>query len=511
MTNKTLDRDVERRPEEETPLLAHDLPATVAPSRAYQFKVIAISMIFIVIVEVGALLQVPPTYQIMEQIICEKRFPGHIATDAADDVCKGPEVAGELAMVKGWLNSFDCIPPLITSIPYGIIADKYGRRPVLTLAMFGLCLEFMWMLQPLLWPNVLPLWTVWFGAIFQFIGGGAAIVQAMVWTMISDVVPISNLTSVYYKVGTIALTGELVVAPISAALLTKSPWLPLCLGQALLTFGACLPPFIPETSEFRRAADVEVEQTLHRAEAADGAESAKRTLREQIVYSMKNDMNHVYNFLIKSKRILPLVLGFNLTVIIKYIKVEITSQYVHNLFGWSWAKASRTLTATRTQATLLGTVSTITNMTMLLAVLPFLSWYITKRTALHPLIRDLWLVRMTGIFLSLGCFMVAVAYKPWFLIAALVIFSMGATYTNICRAVLNAVVEPHTIGTLNTAISWVEQLSTLVSAPVISALLRAGTRIGGAWVGLPYMAATVMAVCGTVLVFGYHLPGDKLL
>lgn len=110
MTNKTLDRDVERRPEEETPLLAHDLPATVAPSRAYQFKVIAISMIFIVIVEVGALLQVPPTYQIMEQIICEKRFPGHIATDAADDVCKGPEVAGELAMVKGWLNSFDCIP-----------------------------------------------------------------------------------------------------------------------------------------------------------------------------------------------------------------------------------------------------------------------------------------------------------------------------------------------------------------------------------------------------------------
>lgn len=321
----------------------------------------------------------------------------------------------------------------------------------------------------------------------------------------------------YYKVGTIALTGELVVAPISAALLTKSPWLPLCLGQALLTFGACLPPFIPETSEFRRAADVEVEQTLHRAEA-DGAESAKRTLREQIVYSMKNDMNHVYNFLIKSKRILPLVLGFNLTVIIKYIKVEITSQYVHNLFGWSWAKVGNPPPPKcipdadgNTQATLLGTVSTITNMTMLLAVLPFLSWYITKRTALHPLIRDLWLVRMTGIFLSLGCFMVAVAYKPWFLIAALVIFSMGATYTNICRAVLNAVVEPHTIGTLNTAIGWVEQLSTLVSAPVISALLRAGTRIGGAWVGLPYMAATVMAVCGTVLVFGYHLPGDKLL
>lgn len=160
---------------------------------------------------------------------------------------------------------------------------------------------------------------------------------------------------------------------------------------------------------------------------------------------------------------------------------------------------------------MLAPVSTITNMVILLAVLPALSWYITKRTGMHPLIRDLWLVRMTGIFLSLGCFMVAVAYKPWFLVAALVIFSMGTTYTNICRAVLNAVVEPHTIGTLNTTISWVEQLSKLVAAPVISALLRAGAAAGRPWIGLPYMAATVMAVTATVIVFSYRLPGGKLL
>ncbi|KAF9879497.1 ATP synthase F0 [Colletotrichum karsti] len=485
MTHKkhaSRDRDVEHRPAEETPLLAHDLPATVAPSRAYQIKVVVLAMTFIVIIEIGAYLQIPPTYQIMEEIICRKHYPDHIVTDAADDICKGPGVAGELAMVKGWMNSFDCIPPLITSIPYGIIADKYGRRPVLSLAMFGLSLEFLWMLQPLLWPDVLPLWTVWFGAMFQFIGGGAAMVQAMVWTMISDVVPVSNLTAVYYKVGAVALSGELIVAPMSAALMTKSPWLPLGLGMGLLLLGTCLPPFIPETSELRKLADVEVEQTLHRAE---GAQGPKRTLREQIMFTMKNDMSHVYNFLIRSKRVIALVLGFNLTVIVKYVKMEILSQYVHNLFGWSWAKA-----------TMLAPVSTITNMVMLLGVLPALSWYITKRTGMHPLIRDLWLVRMTGIFLSLGCFMVAVAYKPWFLISALVIFSMGTTYTNICRAVLNAVVEPHTIGTLNTTISWVEQLSTLVAAPVISALLRAGASAGWPWIGLPYMAATVMAVAG---------------
>ncbi|TDZ21193.1 NAD-dependent protein deacetylase hst2-1 [Colletotrichum orbiculare MAFF 240422] len=498
MTNKHdvgSDADAERRPAEETPLLAHDLPANVAPSRAYQIKVIGLAMTFILLIEIGAYLQIPPTYQLMEEIICRKHYPDHVATDAADDVCKSPEVAGELAMIKGWHGSFDCIPPLITSIPYGIISDKYGRRPVLSLAMLGLTLEFLWMLQPLLWPNVLPLWTVWFGSIFQFIGGGAAIVQAMVWTMISDVVPISNITAVYYRVGAMVLVGEFIVAPTSAALLTKSPWLPLSIGMGLLIFGTCLPPFMPETYELRRLADVGLEERLYRS---DEEPMDKRSMWGQIVHSMKNDMSHVYNFLIKSQRVIALILGFNLTVIVRYVKQEIMSQYVHNLFGWSWAKA-----------TLLGTVSSATNMAMLLVVLPALSWSIVKKTGMHPLIRDLWLTRMCGIFLSLGCFMVTVAYKPWFMIAALVIFSMGACYTNICRAVLNAVVEPHTIGTLNTAIAWVEQLSMLISAPVISALLRAGNTAGGHWIGLPYFAATIMSVAGTIVIAGGRRRREK--
>ncbi|KAK1985383.1 ATP synthase F0 [Colletotrichum cereale] len=491
--------DVEgRRPEEDTPLLAHDLPSTVAPTRAYQVRVIGLAMTFMILAEIGVYLQIPPSYQLMEEIICRKYYPDHTVSQSdAGNVCKSPLVQGELAMVKGWQASFNCVAPLLTAIPYGVIADKYGRRPVLSLAMLGITLEFIWMMQPLLWPDVLPLWTMWLGAVFQFIGGGAGMVKAMTWTIISDVVPISSLTAVYYKIGAVALGGELFVAPLSAYLLSKNPWLPLTIGITLLTIGTCLPPFLPETLELRRAADEEFEQTLHRPEH-DPKE--KRTVKEQIVFAVRNDMSHVYSFIIKSQRVLPLVAGFNLTVIVKYVKSDIMAQYVHNLFGWSWAKA-----------TLISTVSVIANIVMLLAILPAVGWCITKRTAVHPLIRDLWLVRLTGILLSLGCFMVAIAYTPWFFFVALIIFSLGTSYTNLCRAVLNAVVEPHTIGTLNTAISWVEQVSMLVSAPVISGFLRAGNAAGGAWIGLPYMAATMMSIGGTVLVCLYRLPGDKLI
>ncbi|KDN70779.1 putative ATP synthase F0 [Colletotrichum sublineola] len=487
-----------RRPEEDAPLLIQeDLPTTIAPTRTHQFKAIAMAMTFVIIVEFGAYLQVPPSYQLMEEIICRKYHSVPIIQRVGhDDVCKLPQVQGELAIIMGWKSSFDCIPPLLTAIPYGVIADKYGRRPVLSLAMLGIMLECLWQLQPLLWPNVLPLWTVWFGSVFQFIGGGSGMVRAMLWTMISDVIPISNLTAVYYKVGAVALGGELFIAPFSAYLQSKNPWLPLTIGNILLIIGTCLPPFIPETLKLRQAADGEFEQTLRRPEHGT---NDKRTVKEQIMLVVSNDMGHVYEFLSKSRSLIPLMAGFNLSIILSYVKNGIMSQYVHNLFGWSWAKA-----------TLISTVAVIAHIIMLVAILPGASRYITKRTAVHPLIRDLWLVRMTGIILSIGCFMIAVAYAPWFFVVALIIFSLGTSYSNLCRAVLNAVVEQHTVGTLNTAITWVEQMSMLVSAPIFSGLLKAGNETGGVWMGLPYMAATMMSIGGTVLVFMYRLPEDKL-
>lgn len=160
---------VERRHhEEETPLLGYDLPTTsVAPSIGDRTKIIGLAMSYIILIEVGSYLQIPPSYQLLEDIICRKYFPDHILSDVDDDVCKTPEVQGELAMIKGWQASLDCVarescPPrslkkatrsnvcvaLLTSIPYGVIADKYGRRPVLSLAMLGVTLELLWQLQP---------------------------------------------------------------------------------------------------------------------------------------------------------------------------------------------------------------------------------------------------------------------------------------------------------------------------------------------------------------------------
>ncbi|KAK2024279.1 MFS general substrate transporter [Colletotrichum zoysiae] len=303
-------------------------------------------------------------------------------------------------------------------------------------------------------------------------------------------------TVVYYRIAAVSLGGQLLIAPLSAYLQSKNPWLPLAIGCIAMITGTCLSPFLPETLRLRQAADEEFEQTLHRPEHAT---KDKRTVKEQIIFAVRNDMDHAYNFLIKSRSVIFLMAGCNLTIIVKYVKEAMLSQYVHNRFGWSWVKA-----------TLISTVAVIAHIVMLLAILPVAGRYITKRTTVHPLIRDLWLIRMTGILLSLGCFMVAVAYTTWFFVVALIICTFGISYVNLSRAVLTAVVEPHTTGTLNTTMSWLEQMSMLISAPIISGLLKAGNATGGVWIGLPYMVATIMSIGGTVLAFLYRLPEEKL-
>jgi hypothetical protein len=90
------------------------------------------------------------------------------------------------------------------------------------------------------------------------------------------------------------------------------------------------------------------------------------------------------------------------------------------------------------------------------------------------------------------------------------VFSLGTGYNSLCRALMNAIVEPHTIATLNTCVSVLEMICMLIAAPALSALLRAGINIGGMWAGLPYVAASLAAVGACVIVFTFRLPRSAL-
>lgn len=73
-------------------------------------------------------------------------------------------------------------------MPYGLLADRWGRKPVLLMSVLGLLLAITSILVVCWFPQIFPLRLVWLAWAMTLIGGGAPVGLSMVMTMIADVV-----------------------------------------------------------------------------------------------------------------------------------------------------------------------------------------------------------------------------------------------------------------------------------------------------------------------------------
>lgn len=138
----------------------------------------------------------------------------------------------------------------------------------------------------------------------------------------------------------------------------------------------------------------------------------------------------------------------------------------------------------------------------MLVLLPISSSILTRRFRFDSISRDLYLARASIVVFIAGSLLTALAGVPWLFICAMVITNIGVGVSSLCRALLNAVVEPHTVATLNTTMSTMETLVGFLGAPVMGWLLSRGMELGGVWMGLPYLATTLLGVAVmTTLIF----------
>lgn len=83
-----------------------------------------------------------------EDNLCRMRYPdaGHGNVSALvpnDPRCKGSEVQSELSMLQAVELSIGILPSILTSVLYGVVADRYGRRPILALSILGLFILYV--------------------------------------------------------------------------------------------------------------------------------------------------------------------------------------------------------------------------------------------------------------------------------------------------------------------------------------------------------------------------------
>ncbi|KAH7126377.1 COP9 signalosome complex subunit 2 [Dactylonectria estremocensis] len=471
---------------EHSPLLPNDLPADIVPPKSLQRRVLVMCIVFLFLVEVSQFIMEAPLQNILEDIICRNYYPDHLLREPSiqDARCKSNEVQKTLAMVRGWSLAFEMATPdkiikaMIAQFPFGIIADKYGRRPVLFLSVLGCTLQTTWVMVVLLFPNVFSIWAMLPGSLFYLIGGGGAMAGAMVWTIVADVVPVADRTSVFYQLTAAVLMINVIINPISAWFLKFDPWIPMWLSFGFLIVGTASTLLIPETLSLRHKADDRRRNPgAHESQAGHEERengTSKKNVLQQAWFTVKNDMGHVWRFIFASKSIMVLILALSAYMPIKLAFSSILLQYMSKRFDWTWSTA-----------TYISTAGILATVVALLVILPLASLLIEKRYNYGPLHRDLFLSRVSISFLAVGVLLMTFAAAPWLFITSLVIASLGNGFAALCRALLNAVVEPHTLATLNTTISLSEMLIALISGPATGWLLSKGMDLGGAWQGLP--------------------------
>ncbi|KAJ4016281.1 hypothetical protein NW752_003403 [Fusarium irregulare] len=450
------DTDVESNHEiertEQSPLLPNPSPIQEGASKAFRRRALGFCMLALLMVEVSQFIMNPPTKKIIEDIICRKHYPDHAirSYDIEDIRCKDSPVQGTLAMVQGWQQAFEM----------GVLH----------------------------FPDIFSIWAVLGDSIFFLIGGGGQMAVAMVYTIVADVVPVEERTDMFFRLVALVLIFNVIFNPISAWLLQYDPWLSMWIGFGFMVFGTLCILLIPETMHLRRKDD----------ERHESEQLGKSGVLKQAWFSIKNDMQHVWRFIFASKSIMMLMFAVALFYPTRITLTGPLLQYMSKRFNWSWSKA-----------TYISTIGIIATVVCYLIILPVTSDSLNKsrRYKSRPIARDLLLSRISITIMAVGLLLMGIAGTPWLFVISLIMVSIGNSFVALSRALLNALVEPHTIATLNTTVSLIEVMMGL-TAPAMSWFLAKGIEMGGSWMGLPFVVVGLLAMVTTGMLFAIKLPSS---
>lgn len=175
-------------------------------------RVVALCVLLLVGVELGATLLAVPATRIMEAALCARMRLGLPTPN-----CKAPDVQGRLAV----------LPPLLAAVPYGVLADRHGRRPALLLAALGIFLCVAYRVLVLALTHVVPVWAVLFAGLCTLVGDGPSLLVAVVLTTVADTVPAAQRTAVLFGLSAVSLAAQMLSSPLSALLMARDVWLPM--------------------------------------------------------------------------------------------------------------------------------------------------------------------------------------------------------------------------------------------------------------------------------------------
>ncbi|KAK4101299.1 general substrate transporter [Parathielavia hyrcaniae] len=446
--------------------------------------IILLTLLMFTLVTSGMLILLP-VFRLMEDAVCHEHYGKPRTEPIEERLCKVDGVQKELAYLGGISAMLNSVIGLIATLPYGVLADRIGRKPSFTLAYVGIVFVFAWGPLMVVLGNHVRLAML--GSLFFLIGGGIPVAMNSLNAMVSDISSEADRAPGFLSLSFGAVSGTL-IGPFTAGLLMENlgPWFPVILVYCITPFVFLLLLFLPETLpiKLRDATDDQEERSL--------SDRLRGELKELAVSLT----------LLKDRNIALTLPAFLLQPVLFAASTSTVSQHISTYFGWSLAQTSYLLSP----LTVLHLV--------IIVILPKSTSFLTNpsgRFRLSVFSKDLLLTRLSLLFIFAGMFIEGLSRGIVLFLVGLTVGAFGSSYGALCRSITTGYVEPQQTSRLYALISMLETGSALLGGPVLAVCFNVGLSKKGLWSGLPWFYVATLVLIPLACLAFLRAPKEKVV
>ncbi|EPS29595.1 hypothetical protein PDE_04545 [Penicillium oxalicum 114-2] len=440
----------------------------------------------------GDNLQPAALTQVMEDAICNAYYARNSTSvkipGSTIDRCKAHAVQKELAQVRGYQQLVPVFAALVCTVPYGLLAERVGRKRVLVLSGAGVCAALSWVLAVCYWQFANIRW-VWLSGAILFLGGGDAVTSSLVHIMVTDTTRPAERAQIFLFLHAADVLAGFCGPAISAALMENGyTWAVLVLAVVMLFAGTfLLTPFIPETIGLRADGG-----------HSSGSSESPTTLFDSDIHTPAEPTKPVSSAWGRISRTLaPLTSNRQAMLLLAVFAPQTAARDLFTMVGMQYSRAKFALPYSRGNVLL--SLSQGAQGLVVLVFLPFITRYFAGPRGWTPWVRDRRYAIVSVALVSFGLGVLAVAPGIAVEVVGLLIMACGSCTTGLLMSLLGAAVQPSQVSAVYSIALMLSIVVSSVAGPVANTLLVEGLGLGWIWIGLPFAVAAIIMSGVTVL------------
>ncbi|KAI1111171.1 major facilitator superfamily domain-containing protein [Nemania sp. NC0429] len=421
--------------------------------------------------------------RIFEDILCRQYYDQiHSKDEPIDEtMCKHPAIQSKLAYLFAILESFNAALGITAALPWGIMADKIGRRPVFVMGLTGMSISILWIMVVGWFPQTFSPRLIWLSPIFYLLGGGNPVLSATVHSITIDMMPESERASCFMRIHGASMVGNLLSPALASIMMASTgPWPTIFLSFLLTGLPGPLIFLVPET--------------LKQRHVDDSDEPDSGTLKSHLTQSLHELKKSATMFRFPSMIIILLITMLQVTLVI--CTLQFLSQFASKRYNIPIADTGYIQSAYG-----------ISFIAVSFIILPYVSSALLKPSAPAFLRfdddkqRDLFLARSSYVASMVGTFILGLSGSVPGFVFGLIILAFGVSGEGFLKSIATLYVTAEQRSRLFTILALAAMSSNLWASPALAALFSAGMRLDGIWIGLPYFG--VFGLC--ILMFASSL------